>query len=309
MFWDFLCRILHNVLKQEVPAYFLGVQFEKNWSYNWKDSASPNPQILLITMYCGTPLFLSWSWSADAPVTFCCFPPAINFQDNIPDISRVGAFTEPPSLLWCVHTEAVLPQGKSWVPGLVYSVGQAVSHQGLHRPNDLPCREQGEGDGLTQMCPQALSATGDPACRSWCVCLPSYQGCLQLGAAPHLHVLEMSCEYGQTCCEDKNMEADRNKRWLGERREAEREMEMQRATGVLKCWRDCWHGGQRPFSWVGTTTSSFSLWDAICWCSDARKCFWHTHACTVRCHGGPSADIPFSLCLSVAVCMLPLAWF
>lgn len=49
----------------------------------------------------------------------------------------------------------------------------------------------------------------------------------------------MSCEYRQTCCEDKNMEADRNKRWLGERREAEREREMQRATGVLKCWRDC----------------------------------------------------------------------
>lgn len=49
----------------------------------------------------------------------------------------------------------------------------------------------------------------------------------------------MSCEYGQTCCEDKNMEADRNKRGLGERREAEREREMQRAAGVPKCWRDC----------------------------------------------------------------------
>lgn len=48
----------------------------------------------------------------------------------------------------------------------------------------------------------------------------------------------MSCEYGQTRSEDKNMEADRNKRGLGERQEREREREMQ-ATGVPKCWRDC----------------------------------------------------------------------
>ena len=49
----------------------------------------------------------------------------------------------------------------------------------------------------------------------------------------------MSCEYGQTRCEDKNMEADRNKCGLGERREAERRRERQRATGVPKCCRDC----------------------------------------------------------------------
>lgn len=85
------------------------------------------------------------------------------------------------------------------------------------------------------MCPQALSTTGEPARRSWCACLPSYQGCPQSAAAPRLHGLEMSRVYGQTRCEDKNMEADRNKRGLGERRESERQREMQRATGVLKC--------------------------------------------------------------------------
>lgn len=75
-------------------------------------------------------------------------------------------------------------------------------------------------------------------------------------AALRLHGLEMSCENGQIRCEDKNMEADRNKRGLGERRKAEREKGDAASDGgpeVLK--RLCWHGGQRPFSCA--TTSLF----------------------------------------------------
>lgn len=100
------------------------------------------PYILSLIVCCGRLLCLSWSWSANVPLTFCCCPLATNFQDNIPDIRKVGAFTEAPSLSWCVHMEAVLPQAKSRVPGLVYFMGQAMSHQGLYKPTDLPCREQ-----------------------------------------------------------------------------------------------------------------------------------------------------------------------
>lgn len=53
----------------------------------------------------------------------------------------------------------------------------------------------------------------------------------------------MSCEYGQTSCEDKNMEADRNKRGLGERREAERQREMQRER-----WGS-WSGEEIVLAW------------------------------------------------------------
>ena len=101
-----------------------------------------------------------------------------------------------------------------------------------------------------------------------------------LTRGPHsrLHELEMSCEHGQTRCEDENMEADRNKRGLGERREAEREREMQRATGVPKCWRDCAGMVARGLSaeWAPLPLLPPSE-ERQRWCSDAGKCVWHTH--------------------------------
>lgn len=88
----------------------------------------------------------------------------------------------------------------------------------------------------------------------------------------------MSCEYGQTRCEDKNMEADRNKRGLGERREAERVREMQQATGVPKCWRDCAGMVARGLSAECAPLPLLSpSEELLCWCSDAGKCVWHTH--------------------------------
>lgn len=45
---------------------------------------------------------------------------------------------------------------------------------------------------------------------------------------------------------------------------------------VLK--RSCWHGGQRPFSSMGATTSRFPLWEAPRWCSDAGRYRTHIHA-------------------------------
>lgn len=72
------------------------------------------------------------------------------------------------------------------------------------------------------------------ACLQKLVCLFTIlPGVPTVGSSASSHGLEMSCEHGQTRCEDKNMEADRNKCGLGERREAERKNETHRAMGVL----------------------------------------------------------------------------
>lgn len=58
--------------------------------------------------------------------------------------------------------------------------------------------------------------------------------------------------------------------WVGGEargREGKRNAPSDGGPEVLK--RSCWHGGQRPFSSVGATTSRFALWEALCWCSDA----------------------------------------
>lgn len=94
----------------------------------------------------------------------------------------------------------------------------------------------------------------------------------------------MSCEYGQTRCEDKNMEADRNKRGLGgKRRDAgrgkgrcsERRGSRSAEEIALAWWPEAFRLSGRRYLFL------LPPWSCMLVLRCSKKCARHTHICAI----------------------------
>lgn len=162
------------------------------------------------------------------------------------------------------------------------------------------------------MCPQALSATGVPACRSWCACLPSYQGCPQSAAAPRRTDQKCLVSMGKHAVKTRiwklteiNVGWGRGERQRGKLKRTERRGSRSAEEIVLAWWPEAFRlSGRHYLAFPSARSSALVL-----------KCreVQNTHAYAARHRGGPDpcvhhththANTPTSVCFRLCVFLI-----